>query len=63
MDKSTEAAGDPDQTGFQVDDLIVDIGQQRVTRAGVEIPMPHLSFDLLVTLARAATICVTCRSR
>ncbi len=59
MDKSTEAAGDPDQTGFQVDDLIVDIGQQRVTRAGVEIPMPHLSFDLLVTLARAAPNLVT----
>ena len=59
MDKSTEAAGDPDQTGFQVDDLIVDIGQQRVTRTGVEIPMPHLSFDLLVTLARAAPNLVT----
>jgi TolB-like protein/tetratricopeptide (TPR) repeat protein/DNA-binding winged helix-turn-helix (wHTH) protein len=54
MDKSTEAASDPDQAGFQVDDLTVDIGQQRVTRAGVEIPMPHLSFELLVALARAA---------
>jgi TolB-like protein/tetratricopeptide (TPR) repeat protein/DNA-binding winged helix-turn-helix (wHTH) protein len=54
MDKSTEAASDPDQAGFQVDDLTVDIGQQRVTRAGVEIPMPHLSFQLLVALAHAA---------
>jgi DNA-binding winged helix-turn-helix (wHTH) protein len=54
MDRSTEAASDPDQAGFQVDDLTVDIGQQRVTRAGVEIPMPHLSFQLLVALAHAA---------
>jgi TolB-like protein/tetratricopeptide (TPR) repeat protein/DNA-binding winged helix-turn-helix (wHTH) protein len=54
MDQSTEAASDPDQAGFQVEDLTVDIGQQRVTRAGVEIPMPHLSFELLVALARAA---------
>lgn len=54
MDDSTEAASGPDQAGFQVDDLIIDLGQQRVTRAGVEIPLPHLSFQLLVTLARAA---------
>jgi TolB-like protein/Flp pilus assembly protein TadD/DNA-binding winged helix-turn-helix (wHTH) protein len=59
MDSSTEAASGPDQAGFQVDDLIVDLGQQRVTRAGVEIPLPHLSFDLLVTLARAAPNLVT----
>jgi len=59
MDKSTEAASDPDQAGFQVDDLTVDIGQQRVTRAGVEIPMPHLSFELLVALSRAAPNLVT----
>ncbi len=50
---STPAA-DADQTGFQVDDLIIDIGQQRVTRDAVEIPLPHLSFELLLTLARAA---------
>ena len=41
-------------TGYQIDDLIINLGQQRVTRDGTEIPLPHLSFDLLVTLAQAA---------
>src|SRR5271169_4844544 len=59
MDTSTPAAADQDQAGFQVEDLIIDIGQQRVTRGGVEIPLPHLSFELLVTLARAAPNLVT----
>ena len=48
------AATAPDVTGYQVDDLTIDLGQQRVTRGASEIPLPHLSFDLLVTLARAA---------
>jgi Tol biopolymer transport system component/DNA-binding winged helix-turn-helix (wHTH) protein len=39
---------------FQVDDLLVDLGQWRVTRAGRDIPLPQLSFELLVVLARAA---------
>jgi TolB-like protein/DNA-binding winged helix-turn-helix (wHTH) protein len=59
VDNSSETAGGPDQTGFQVDDLIIDLGQQRVTRAGVDIPLPHLSFELLVTLARSAPNLVT----
>jgi TolB-like protein/Flp pilus assembly protein TadD/DNA-binding winged helix-turn-helix (wHTH) protein len=59
MPPSTPEDRDPSQAGFQVDDLVVDIGQQRVTRNGVEIPLPHLSFDLLVTLARAAPNLVT----
>jgi TolB-like protein/DNA-binding winged helix-turn-helix (wHTH) protein/Flp pilus assembly protein TadD len=54
MEENTSAATSPASTGYQVDDLIVDLGQQRVTRAGIEIPLPHLSFDLLLTLARAA---------
>jgi TolB-like protein len=40
--------------GYQVDDLIIDLGSQRVTRAGTVIPLPALSFDLLVALVRAA---------
>jgi TolB-like protein/tetratricopeptide (TPR) repeat protein/DNA-binding winged helix-turn-helix (wHTH) protein len=59
MENSTEAAGGPEQAGFQVDDLIIDLGQQRVTRDGSDIPLPHLSFDLLVALARAAPNLVT----
>ena len=59
MATSTPASTDPDEPGYQVDDLTVDIGQQRVMREAVEIPLPHLSFDLLVTLARAAPNLVT----
>jgi TolB-like protein/DNA-binding winged helix-turn-helix (wHTH) protein len=39
---------------YLVSDLRVDVGQQRVTREQVEIPLPKLSFDLLVALIRAA---------
>jgi len=55
---STPAA-DADQAGFQIDDLIIDLGQQRVTREGAQIPLPHLSFELLLALARAAPNLVT----
>ena len=41
-------------TTFIVGDLHVDVGQQRVTRAGSDIPLPNLSFRLLVALVRAA---------
>src|SRR6266478_3799976 len=54
MENNTSAATSPASTGYQVDDLIIDLGQQRVTRAGNDIPLPHLSLELLVTLARAA---------
>src|SRR5262245_14239911 len=59
MDPNTTEAPDPSLAGYQVDDLVVDIGQQRVTRNGAEIALPHLSFDLLVALARAAPNLVT----
>jgi TolB-like protein/tetratricopeptide (TPR) repeat protein/DNA-binding winged helix-turn-helix (wHTH) protein len=52
-------AAQPDQPGYQVGDLIVDVGQQRVTRNGTEIPLPRLSFDLLLALAIAAPNLVT----
>jgi TolB-like protein/DNA-binding winged helix-turn-helix (wHTH) protein/Tfp pilus assembly protein PilF len=39
---------------FVVGDLHVDVGQQRVTRAGRDIALPNLSFQLLVALVRAA---------
>ena len=39
---------------FLVDDLKVDLAQQRVTRADIEIALPYLSFQLLVALIRAA---------
>jgi TolB-like protein/DNA-binding winged helix-turn-helix (wHTH) protein len=39
---------------FRILDLEVDVGRQTVTRDGAELHVPKLSFDLLVTLARAA---------
>jgi len=44
----------PDPVGYQVDDLIIDLASQRVRRTGTVIPLQALSFDLLVTLVRAA---------
>ena len=39
---------------YQLDDLIVDTGRISVTRDGLELPLPKLSFDLLVALIKAA---------
>lgn len=39
---------------WRVGDLVVDEGQQRVTRGGEVIELPKLSFDLLLTLVRNA---------
>src|ERR1700730_5859617 len=54
MENNTSAATVTELPGDQVDALTIDLAQQRVTRAGNDIPLPHLSFELLVTLARAA---------
>jgi TolB-like protein/Tfp pilus assembly protein PilF/DNA-binding winged helix-turn-helix (wHTH) protein len=59
MENNESAATAPQPTGYQVDDLVIDLGQRRVTRGGNDIPMPHLSFQLLVTLARSAPDVVT----
>lgn len=39
---------------FRIDDLLVDLVEFRVYRAGVHLPLPKLSFDLLVALAQFA---------
>jgi DNA-binding winged helix-turn-helix (wHTH) protein/tetratricopeptide (TPR) repeat protein len=39
---------------YRVGDLLVDVGRGRVVRADREIPLPKLSFDLLLALIRAA---------
>jgi TolB-like protein/DNA-binding winged helix-turn-helix (wHTH) protein len=44
----------PDPVGYQVDDLTIDLAPRRVRRAQAVIPLKALSFDLLVTLVRAA---------
>jgi len=49
----------PDPAKYKVDDLIIDLAPQLVSRAGVVIRLQGLSFDLLVTLVRAAPGLVT----
>ena len=39
---------------FRLDDLVVDTGRATVTRDGRELPLPRLTFDLLVALIEAA---------
>jgi len=45
---------DNDSEVLLVGDLQIEIGQQRVTRAGIEITLPNLSFELLLALIRVA---------
>jgi TolB-like protein/DNA-binding winged helix-turn-helix (wHTH) protein len=39
---------------YRVDDLTVDVGRQCVSRASVDLPLPNLSFRLLLALIHAA---------
>jgi TolB-like protein/DNA-binding winged helix-turn-helix (wHTH) protein len=64
MDDVTAVFPAPAASGanlFRVDDLIVDLGQRRVMRAGVDLKLPGLSFDLFVVLVQAAPNVVTVR--
>ena len=45
---------DTSASTFIVGDLRVDVGRQRVTRAGIEITVPNLSFQLFLALIRVA---------
>jgi TolB-like protein/DNA-binding winged helix-turn-helix (wHTH) protein len=49
-------------TLYRVDDLIVDLGRCRVERAGIDLKLPRLSFELFVVLVRAAPNVVTART-
>jgi DNA-binding winged helix-turn-helix (wHTH) protein len=51
---STTPNPTPDPAGYEVDDLTIELAPRRVRRAGTVIPLKALSFDLLVTLVRAA---------
>src|ERR1700675_1283664 len=54
MNKTTSSMPDMAAEGFLAGDLHVDVGQQRVTRAGIKIILPDLSFQLLLALIRVA---------
>ncbi len=57
MQPPTSAADPPpasEVTRYRAGDLLIDLGRAVTTRGGVEVPLPRLTFDLLVALARAA---------
>ena len=56
---STGASTAAPPIAYRIDDLLIEVGPSRVTRAGRDIPLPHLSFELLVALARSAPNLVT----
>jgi TolB-like protein/DNA-binding winged helix-turn-helix (wHTH) protein len=53
-EKGSESLSPTAPTRFQVLDLEVDAGRLTVSRAGTELHVPRLSFDLLLVLVRAA---------
>src|SRR5215467_5799253 len=54
MNQTSSGIPEPASEVFIAGDLYVDVGQQCVSRAGIKIPLPHLSFQLLLALIRAA---------
>jgi TolB-like protein/DNA-binding winged helix-turn-helix (wHTH) protein/Tfp pilus assembly protein PilF len=54
MSTVSDALSDTGTERFLVGDLLVDVGQQRVVRNGIDIVLPNLSFRLLLALIRAA---------
>jgi adenylate cyclase len=54
QDPAESVENQPIAPVYRLDDLIVDTGRVRVTRADRELALPKLSFDLLVALIEAA---------
>jgi DNA-binding winged helix-turn-helix (wHTH) protein len=44
----------PSTDTYRVDDLRIDAGRRIISRDDAEIPLPRLSFDLLLALVQAA---------
>jgi TolB-like protein/DNA-binding winged helix-turn-helix (wHTH) protein/Tfp pilus assembly protein PilF len=54
VNRSAAAANGNEPAGYAVDDLVIDVDRHRVMRGDTEIPLPGLSFDLLLALVRTA---------
>src|SRR5277367_2205165 len=50
----SSSSADRDPMKYRVSDLTIDTGRQVVSRATDPIPLPKLSYDLLLVLVRAA---------
>ena len=59
MNANSSPAASPEADGYQVDDLEIDVRTRRVLRAGVDLGVTSLSFDLLLVLIRASPGIVT----
>jgi len=49
---ATDETAAPERLAFR--DLVIELGERRVSRAGAEVPLTHTEFDLLSCLARSA---------
>jgi TolB-like protein/DNA-binding winged helix-turn-helix (wHTH) protein len=54
VEDRVDASSQPQHEVWRVGDLVIDDGQQRVTRGDQVIELPKLSFDLLLALVRQA---------
>ena len=54
MIRSTRLAPGDEPEVYHFADLRLDVGRQRLTRGGTDIPLPKLSFDVLLALVHAA---------
>lgn len=54
IERIREAAPHLDEIGYRVDDLVIDVRRQRVTRGNEKIVLSPLSYELLLALLHAA---------
>jgi TolB-like protein/DNA-binding winged helix-turn-helix (wHTH) protein/Flp pilus assembly protein TadD len=54
MEVTAATARSSAERAYRVDDLIIDVGRQRVMRGDTDIPLSGLSFELLLALVREA---------
>jgi TolB-like protein len=59
MNAGLTPAAPPAASGYQVDDLVMDVRTRQITRDGVDLGVTSLSFDLLLALVRASPHLVT----
>lgn len=54
MERQSPEPQHPEEIGYRVDDLLIDVGRHRVMRAGETLPLKGLSFEFLLALVRSA---------
>jgi len=59
MNDAAKGTTGPTRPGYRIEDLTIDVGTAQVHRHGQLVPLPRLSFDLLLALVRSAPNLVT----